>query len=299
MTSPFAGCWKMYGAENCSFIADALPIPAPFKCAMKSVRKCEEIHVNGDNVHVNAHCPTFSVPAHSKEINFTFGVEHSQSLPLGKCGKGTVTKESDNKWVAKMAHEGGSCTITREIRNGEMWVTMEGAQGKAIRKFERCTESCSGAAAAQCANKTGCSPFQGTWRLYGSDNFDKFLEAAGVPAPLRCIMNNTCVSETIHVNGDDVHVRICVPEIIVPAHTEEHHFKFGEAHECSLPFVPQGTTATVQKLSESKWQAKVSCKAQGDAVFTREIVNNEMWFTVEAKGKRAVFKFNRPASCSK
>lgn len=144
---------------------------------MKSVRVSEEVHVNGDNVHVNIHVPTYSVPAHSKEINFKFGVEHTQSMPLGKCGKGTVTKESETKWTAKLTHDAGcSCTITREIRNGEMWITMEGQNSKTIRKFERCSQ---GAASECTSSKTGCSPFQGSWRLYGSDNFDHFLETAG------------------------------------------------------------------------------------------------------------------------
>lgn len=289
MTSHFAGHWKLYGCDNADLLLDGLMLPKPIKCAMKNVPITEDVHVNGDNVHVNIHVPTYSIPAHSKEINFTFGVEHTQSLPLGRSGKGISHKESENKWVAKLALDGCSCIITREIRNGEMWVTMESQNTKTVRKFERCKHD---TASESSTCKTACSPFQGSWRLYGSDNFDHFMETAGVPAFWRNLLAHANVWETIHVNGEDVHIKICMEEIIVPSHCVQSSFKFNEPHEVTMPFGHK-FTATVQKLSDSKWHAKVSCKSLGDATFTREIINNETWATLEAKGKRVVFKFSR------
>lgn len=286
-----AGCWKLYGRENADVLAETLNLPKQFKCAMKNVRICEEIHVNGDNVHVNIHVPTYVIPAHSKDINFTFGVEHAQSLPFGKCGKGAVTKESDTKWVANLAHENGTCTITRELRNEEMWVTIEGCKGvKTVRKFERVTESCSG---EQCPTQKSCkSPFQGCWRLYGSDKFDEFMEAIGVPPHWRCIFANMCVRESIHVNGDDVHVKICLPEVRVPAHTHECSFKFDQEHEMCLPF-GHSATAKGHKVSETKWESKLKTAKLGELTLTREIIGEEMWTTIDVQGKHVVHKFAR------
>jgi len=256
------------------------------------VRICEEIHVNGDNVHVNVHVPQYSIPAHGKDINFTFGVEHVQSLPFGKQGKGAVQKESDTKWVASLAHDHGTCTITREIRNDEMWVTIEGSQGaKTVRKFERCVEACKDEAAA-CPSKACSSPFQGNWRLYGSDKFEEFMTAIGVPPHWRCIFANMCVRESIHVNGNDVHVKICLPEVKVAAHSVEYSFKFGQSHEMCLPFGHSGT-AHPQKVSESKWQSTVNTQKLGDITVTRELMGDEMWTTIDVKGKHIVHKFVR------
>jgi len=194
-----------------------------------------------------------------------------------------------------MAHDNMTCTITREIRNGEMWVTIEGKDVKTVRKFERCTEACAGAP-AQCP-KDCASPFQGKWKLYGSDNFDKFMEALGVPAHWRCIFANMCVCETIHVNGNDVHIKICLPEVCVPSHCHEVSCKFGVPHEMSLPF-GHHAMATATKVSETKWQvALTNCPKLGDATLTREMMGEEMWTTLEAKGKRIVHKFVRKGSC--
>jgi hypothetical protein len=294
MSSPLAGCWQLYGKENAEVLAESLMLPNQFKCAMKNVRISEEVHVNGDNVHVNIHVPEYSIPAHGKDINFTFGVEHVQSLPFGKQGKGTVQKESDTKWVAKMAHDDKTCTITREIRNGEMWVTIEGHDVKTVRKFERCTENCGGAS-AQCP-KDCASPFQGNWRLYGSDNFEKFMEHLGVPAHWRCIFSNMCVRESIHVNGNDVHVKIHLPDVHVAPHSHEYSFKFGEPHEISLPF-GHHATAAVKKVSETKWQAALNSTKLGESQLTREIVGDEMWATLDVKGKHVIYKFTRRGPC--
>lgn len=298
MSSPFAGCWQLYGRENVDVLADTLALPLHFRNAMKNVRVCEEIHVNGDHVHMNVHVPTYCIPAHGKDVNFTFGVEHTQSLPFGRQGKGTATKESETKWTGKFTHPDGHANLTREIKNDEMWVTIEGRDGvKCVRKFERCVESCGAGPVACPGQKAGCSPFQGCWRLYGSDNFDKFMESIGVPLHWRCIFGNTCVTESIHVNGNDVHIKIHLPEILVPAHQHEFSFKFGEPHEIHLPF---GHTATASgsKVSETKWQAKLTNSITlGEAQLTREIVGNEMWTVLEAKGKRIVHKFTKCAPC--
>jgi acid stress-induced BolA-like protein IbaG/YrbA len=292
MSSPFAGYWKLYGRENAEVLANAIPMSNQFKCAMKSVRTCEEIHVNGDNVHVNIHVPEYTIPAHSKEINFTFGEETCQSLPFGATGKGTVVKESDTKWVAKLTHEKGSCTIVREIRNGEMWVTVEGCHGvKMVRKFERHVESC-GVASTTCT-KECASPFQGCWRLYGSQNYDKYMEVIGVPAHWRCIFSNLCVKESIHVNGEDVHIKICLPDVHVKPHIHEVSFKFGEARELALPF-GHHALGNPHKVSETKWETTLSNSEKlGNAKLTCEIVNDELWHTIETKGKHFVQKFER------
>lgn len=297
-SSPFQGCWKLYGRENAELMACSLKLPKQFICAMKQVKICESIHVNGENVHVNICVPEYTVPAHGKDINFAFGVECTQSLPFGSTGKGTVQKESDVKWVAKLTHEQGACTITRELRNGEMWVTIESSKGvKTIRKFERCPQSCQG----PCS-----SPFQGTWRLYGSEGFEAFMEAIGVPPHWQCIFANMTITEHIHVNGNDAHIKICIPEVTIPCHSHEFSFKFGEPHEFKLPF-GHHATAVGKKESETKWSGKLTnCEKLGDVPFTREIVNDEMWVTLDVQGKKIVHKFEKftgqcptqkPASC--
>jgi len=294
MCSPFAGCWKLYGRENAEVLADMLHLPSQFKLAMSRVRICEEINVCGDNVHVNVMVPSYTVPAHSKEINFAFGVEHCQSLPFGRTGKGTVQKESETKWVFNFTHEDGNGSVTRELRNDEMWVHVETKGVKAIRKFERCNSSKAG----ECPSaKAGASPFQGCWKLYGSDNFDKFMEVVGVPLHWRCVFANMTVMESIHVNGNDVHVKICLPDVVVNCHNHEISGKFNEPHEVSLPFGQRGTVA-MQKISETKWQGKVTgCCALGECSITREIHGKEMWVTIDVKGKHVVQKFHHCGPC--
>lgn len=294
MASPFAGWWHLYGRDNVDALTESLGLPKEFRQAIKNVRFCEEIKVEGEHVKLNMYIPSYKVPAHFKDINFAFGVEREQALPFGRKGKGTVNKESEHKWVAKLACNEGSCTVTRELVNNEMWVTIEGNGVKCVRKFKRAFDY------IRCVTwpKNCTSPFQGPWRLYHSENLDKYLEALGVPAHWRNVFTNVVIGESIHVNGNDVHIRICVPEVVIPARVREFSFQFGKESEYPLPFGHSGR-ATGQKVSNTKWQAKLnSTLTQGDATLTRELVGDEMWVTLEAKGKRVMHKFVR-VQCNK
>lgn len=298
MASPMQGKWTLYGTENIEVFMGALPLPAAVRRALEQTRIYEDVHVNGDTVHVNIGVPTYEIPCYSKELNFHFGTEHDVSLPFGGMAHGSTTKVSDTKWVGKFQEKvHGECTITRELVNNEMWVTLETKGAKAIRKFERpCDHKCS-----DCP-KT--SPFQGKWKLYGSENFDNFMTAIGVPEGLKRLFQSVTICESIHVNGDNVHVKICIPSVVVPAHHHEIFWTFGQEHDLHLPF-GHACRAKGKKESDTKWTATLTGGPMGETHLTREIRHGEMWVTFETPRGKCIRKFEKcegkhcPVSCPK
>lgn len=310
MTSPFQGKWHLYGTQNICAFMDALPLPPAVKCAISQVRITEDIHVNGDDVHVSIGVPAHEIPAYSKEINFHFGTEHDASLPFGGQAKGSIKKESDTKWVGNFKCEKhGAVTITRELLNCEMWVTIEAKGVKTIRKFERpCEWKCPMKGTKECPTKEGTkecpttcptkSCFQGPWVLYGSENFEGFMDAIGVPCGLKTLFKNVQVHENIHVNGDNVHLRICIPSVLVPAHTHELAWKIGEEHDLELPFGHKAR-AKGKKESDTKWTATLTGSMLGETHLTREIRNGEMWVTFDTPRGKCIRKFEKCEPCHK
>lgn len=350
-SSSFNGKWRLYGTENSHLFAESFQLPAHIASTLVHLRPREEVHVNGDSVHVRLEIPPFEIPGCTVEKNATFNQQCTVPLiSTGSNASGTLKKVSDTLWVANLTSpDAGPITVTREIIGGEMWVSIEARGAKMIHKYERTravpcpitgrypymypasessymsicpdsksmsgysystscpcptgSSSCPCPASCPCKSSSSCpkstmssatlSPFAGSWSMYGTEGSDQFYAAANVPEMIRRLMTNVRIFETIHVNGENVHVRICVSPVHVPARVHELRFSFGQQYDYTCPYTGSLAKGTATKMSDTKWTGKVTGLKSGDLTLTRELVNGEMWLTfANAKGP-VVRKFER------
>jgi len=225
----------------------------------------------------------------------------------------------------KSTETGTPITVTREIIGGEMWVSIEARDTKMVHKFERtaavpcpvtgryavesspsCSTVCPTGTGSNTTCPTGankcptgtpclptCSPFAGSWSMYGTEGEDQFYAAANVPEPIRSLIAHQRIFETIHVNGQHVHIRVCISPVHVHARVHESNFTLGKEHEYVCPFTNDTAKAIGKKESESKWTGSASGLKGGDIHFTREVVNGEMWVTFESVKGKIVRKYER------
>jgi hypothetical protein len=83
--------------------------------------------------------------------------------------------------------------------------------------------------------------------------------------------------ESIHVNGDKVHIRICVAPCKIPPKTAEMHWTFGQEFEFINPITSTTMKAVPTKVSDTKWVIKVSTGKFGEITVTYDMVGTDLW----------------------